>query len=94
MSQKEVKAMNYEQTVKIESLNELSKGVTARLIAYLSRENIPIDSPNDFYALLYQQFKEMLNLNLFQLSSEELENIEKYWQLMNELLPEIGVIKK
>ncbi|MGX7211851.1 antitoxin [Enterococcus innesii] len=86
--------MNYEQTVKIESLNELSKGVTARLIAYLSRENIPIDSPNDFYALLYQQFKEMLNLNLFQLSSEELENIEKYWQLMNELLPEIGVTKK
>lgn len=94
MSQKEVKAMNYEQTVKIESLNELSKGVTARLIAYLSKENIPIDTPNNFYVLLYQQFKEMLNLNLFQLSFEELENIEKYWQLMNELLPKIGVTKK
>lgn len=94
MSQKEVKAMNYEQTVKIESLNELSKGVTARLIAYLSKENIPIDTPNNFYVLLYQQFKEMLNLNLFQLSFEELENIEKYWQLMNDLLPKIGVTKK
>ncbi|EPA8316037.1 hypothetical protein ACQ673_003049 [Enterococcus faecalis] len=86
--------IEYEKTVKIELLNELSKGVTARLIAYLSKENIPIDTPNNFYVLLYQQFKEMLNLNLFQLSSEELENIEKYWQLMNELLPEIGVTQK
>lgn len=86
--------MNYDNTFIIEQLNELSKGVTARLIAYLSRENIPIDTPNNFYVLLYQQFKEMLNLNLFQLSFEELENIEKYWQLMNELLPKIGVTKK
>ncbi|MBO1299257.1 MULTISPECIES: hypothetical protein [unclassified Enterococcus] len=86
--------IEYEKTVKIELLNELSKGVTARLIAYLSRKNIPIDTPNNFYVLLYQQFKEMLNLDLFQLPSEELENIEKYWQLMNELLPEIGVTQK
>ncbi|MGK0562996.1 hypothetical protein ACSFCR_13640 [Enterococcus faecalis] len=88
------KNYNYKQTLKIEQLNELSKGVTARLIAYLSKENIPIDTPNNFYVLLYQQFKEMLNLNLFQLSFEELENIEKYWQLMNDLLPKIGVTKK
>lgn len=88
------KNYDYKQTLKIEQLNELSKGVTARLIAYLSKENIPIDTPNNFYVLLYQQFKEMLNLNLFQLSSVELEHIEKYWQLMNELLPEIGVTKK
>lgn len=78
--------MNYEQTVKIESLNELSKGVTARLIAYLSRENIPIDSPNDFYVLLYQQFKEMLNLNLFSLSDTDLKRVEQYWQKMNNLV--------
>ncbi|MGX7211846.1 MULTISPECIES: hypothetical protein [Bacteria] len=88
------KNYNYKQTLKIEQLNELSKGVTARLIAYLSRENIPIDTPNNFYVLLYQQFKEMLNLNLFQLSSVELEHIETYWQLMNELLPKIGVTQK
>ncbi|EHS1913592.1 hypothetical protein VB879_002861 [Enterococcus faecalis] len=86
--------MNYEQTERIELLNEFSQGITARLIAFLSKENIPIDTPNNFHVLLYQQFKKMLNLNLFQLSSEELENIEKYWQLMNELLPEIGVTKK
>ncbi|MGK0647483.1 hypothetical protein ACSFCR_13765, partial [Enterococcus faecalis] len=85
------KNYNYKQTLKLEQLNELSKGVTARLIAYLSKENIPIDTPNNFYVLLYQQFKEMLILNLFQLSFEELENIEKYWQLMNDLLPKIGV---
>lgn len=78
--------MNYEQTVKIESLNELSKGVTARLIAYLSKENIPIDTPNNFYVLLYQQFKEMLNLNLFALSYDELEQVEQYWLAMDKLL--------
>lgn len=82
--------MNYEQTVKIESLNELSKGVTARLIAYLSRENIPIDSPNDFYVLLYQQFKEMLNLNLFSLSDTDLKRVEQYWQKMNDLVSDIS----
>lgn len=90
MSQKEVKAMNYEQTVKIESLNELSKGVTARLIAYLSKENIPIDTPNNFYVLLYQQFKEMLNLNLFSLSDTDLKRVEQYWQKMNDLVSDIS----
>ncbi|MGK0563099.1 hypothetical protein [Enterococcus faecalis] len=54
---------------------------------------MPLETPNNFYVLLYQQFKEMLNLKLFQLSFEELENIEKYWQLMNDLLPKIGVTK-
>ncbi|WP_415336256.1 hypothetical protein, partial [Clostridium perfringens] len=75
-------------------LNEFSKGTVARLIGYLTKQNIAIDAPNNVHVVLFQQFKEMLNLNLFQLSSEELENIEKYWQLMNELLPEIGVTKK
>ncbi len=78
--------IEYEKTVKIELLNELSKGVTARLIAYLSKENIPIDTPNNFYVLLYQQFKEMLNLNLFALSYDELEQVEQYWLAMDKLL--------
>lgn len=78
--------MNYEQTERIESLNEFSKGITARLIAYLSKENIPIDTPNNFYVLLYQQFKEMLNLNLFALSYDELEQVEQYWLAMDKLL--------
>lgn len=78
--------MNYEQTERIELLNEFSKGITARLIAYLSKENIPIDTPNNFYVLLYQQFKEMLNLNLFSLSDTELKRVEQYWQKMNDLV--------
>lgn len=78
--------MNYEQTERIESLNEFSKGITGRLIAYLSKENIPIDTPNNFYVLLYQQFKEMLNLNLFSLSDIELKRLEQYWQKMNDLV--------
>lgn len=60
-----MKPYDYNQTLKIEQLNELSKGTTARLIGYLTNENIEIDNRNKFFALLYQQFKEMLNLNLF-----------------------------
>ncbi len=78
--------MNYEQTERIESLNEFSQGITARLIAFLSKENIPIDTPNNFHVLLYQQFKEMLNLNLFALSYDELEQVEQYWLAMDKLL--------
>jgi len=78
--------MNYDNTFKIEQLNELSKGVTARLIAYLSKENIPIDTPNNVHVVLFQQFKGMLNLNLFALSYDELEQVEQYWLAMDKLL--------
>lgn len=81
-----MKPYDYNQTLKIEQLNELSKGTTARLISYLTNENIEIDNRNNFFALLYQQFKEMLNLNLFSLSDTDLKRVEQYWQKMNELV--------
>lgn len=81
-----MKPYDYNQTLKIEQLNELSKGTTARLIGYLTNENIEIDNHNNFFALLYQQFKEMLNLNLFSLSDTELKRVEQYWQKMNDLV--------
>ncbi|EGP5022360.1 MULTISPECIES: hypothetical protein [Bacteria] len=81
-----MKPYDYNQTLKIEQLNELSKGTTARLIGYLTNENIEIDNRNKFFALLYQQFKEMLNLNLFSLSDTELKRVEQYWQKMNDLV--------
>ncbi|EGO9501983.1 hypothetical protein DSH68_13540 [Enterococcus faecium] len=81
-----LKPYDYNQTLTIEQLNELSKGTTARLIGYLTNENIEIDNHNNFFALLYQQFKEMLNLNLFSLSDTELKRVEQYWQKMNDLV--------
>ncbi|MFP1649634.1 hypothetical protein [Enterococcus mundtii] len=45
-----------------------------------------MDTPNNFYVLLYQQFKEMLNLNLFSLSDTDLKRVEQYWQKMNNLV--------
>ena len=81
-----MKPYDYNQTLKIEQLNELSKGTTARLIGYLTNENIEIDNRNNFFALLYQQFKEMLNLNLFSLSDTDLKRVEQYWQKMNDLV--------
>ncbi|EGO8176210.1 antitoxin [Enterococcus faecalis] len=81
-----MKPYDYKQTFTIEQLNELSKGTTARLIGYLTNENIEIDNRNNFFALLYQQFKEMLNLNLFSLSDTDLKRVEQYWQKMNDLV--------
>jgi Bacterial epsilon antitoxin. len=81
-----LKPYDYKQTFTIEQLNELSKGTTARLIGYLTNENIEIDNRNNFFALLYQQFKEMLNLNLFSLSDTDLKRVEQYWQKMNDLV--------
>ena len=81
-----MKPYDYNQTLTIEQLNELSKGTTARLIGYLTNENIEIDNHNNFFSLLYQQFKEMLNLNLFSLSDTELKRVEQYWQKMNDLV--------
>mgnify|MGYP003349242723 CR=1 FL=1 len=44
------KNYDYNQTFKIEQLNELSKGTTARLIGYLTKQNIDIkNSPNNLY---------------------------------------------
>lgn len=85
-----MKPYDYNQTLTIEQLNELSKGTTARLIGYLTNENIEIDNQNNFFALLYQQFKEMLNLNLFSLSDTELKRVEQYWQKMNDLVSDIS----
>ena len=81
-----LKPYDYKQTFTIEQLNELSKGTTAQLIGYLTNENIEIDNRNNFFALLYQQFKEMLNLNLFSLSDTDLKRVEQYWQKMNDLV--------
>lgn len=85
-----MKPYDYNQTLTIEQLNELSKGTTARLIGYLTNENIEIDNQNNFFALLYQQFKEMLNLNLFSLSDTDLKRVEQYWQKMNDLVSDIS----
>lgn len=78
--------MNYDKTFKIELLNELSFGVTGRLITFLVNQNISSETENNFYSLLYQQFGEMLNLNLFEMSHDELEKIEQYWIAMDKLL--------
>jgi len=78
--------IEYEKMVKIELLNELSYGVTGRLISHLVNQNISTDMENNFYSALYRQFAEMLNLHLFELSYGELEEIEQYWIAMDKLL--------
>ena len=42
-----------------------------------------------FVSLLFKQFEETLDINLFKKESEELERIENYWKCMNLLTKEI-----
>lgn len=77
---------DYNQTMKIELLNELAYGTTGRLISYLTKNCIQTDSSNNFFAFLYHQFTEMLSLDLFTLPADELNLVEHYWLKMNKLV--------
>jgi len=72
--------------MQIELLNELAYGTTGRLISHLTNNHIPTDSPNDFFAILYHQFTEILSLDLFTLPADELNLVEHYWLKMNNLV--------
>ncbi|MFW7418548.1 hypothetical protein [Vagococcus fluvialis] len=48
-----------------------------------------LDDKELFVSLLFKQFEENLNLNLFTKKSNELKRIENYWKYMNLLTKEI-----
>lgn len=81
--------VDYNKTFKIELLNELSNGVHARLANFFLENGIDQEDKNNFYIALSDQFTEMLNLDLFKMSFEELEALEKYWVNMNKCVKEI-----
>lgn len=84
--------LNYEKTFKIEILNEFSNTVYARLVIFIVKSGIKKDDKNNFYIALLDQFVKMLNLNLFEMSLEELETLEEYWKNMNNYVR--GITKK
>ena len=81
--------LNYEKTFKIEILNEFSNGVYASLVNFVIKSGIDKDDKNNFYIALLDQFVKMLNLNLFKMSFEELEALERYWRNMDKYIKEI-----
>ncbi|PFX53374.1 hypothetical protein [Bacillus toyonensis] len=81
--------IDYEHTFKIELLNELSNRVHARLLNFVIKKGIDSTNNKNFYACLLEQFSEMLNVDLFKMTNEELENAHSYWEKMNNLTKEI-----
>jgi len=81
--------MNYDKTLKIEVLNEFSNGVHARLLNFVLKNGMDPREENNFYNALLDQFAEMIDLNLFKMSLEELEVLEGYWKNMNNYIQEI-----
>ncbi|HAA0081851.1 antitoxin [Vagococcus fluvialis] len=85
MTVNEIQENNY----RIELLNEFSMSVYNRLLRYVQKNEINLDDKELFVSLLFKQFEENLNLNLFTKKSNELERIENYWKYMNLLTKEI-----
>ncbi|WP_301358037.1 hypothetical protein [Enterococcus spodopteracolus] len=83
------KEYDYEHMYNIETISELSMGVIAKLITFLCTKKIDIKISNDFFAILYQQFKMMHNLDLFDLNEKELKYVSEYWDKMNKLVDKI-----
>lgn len=82
------KPLNYEKTFKIEILNEFANGVYNRLLNFVLNNEIDRQDKNNPYNVLLEQFGEMLDINLFELSLEELEVINGYWKNMNSYIKE------
>ncbi|HAP3802649.1 hypothetical protein [Enterococcus faecalis] len=83
------KEYDYEHMYNIETISELSMGVIAKLITFLCTKKMDIKRSNDFFAILYQQFKMMHNLDLFDLNEKELKYVSEYWDKMNKLVDKI-----
>jgi len=86
------KSLNYEQTFKIEVLNEFSNGVYARLLNFILKNGVDKNDSNNFYVSLLQQFSEMLNVDLSKMSNVELDNVKSYWEDMNDYIK--GITKE
>ncbi|MDM5247641.1 hypothetical protein [Lysinibacillus sp. G4S2] len=83
------KPLNYEKTFKIEILNEFANGVYNRLLNFVLNNGMNQQDKNNPYNVLLDQFVEMLDINLFKLSFEELEVLDGYWTNMNSYIKEI-----
>ena len=88
------KPLNYEHTFKIELVNEFSNGIYARLLNFILKNEIDPQDPNNPYSVLLRQLVEMLDMDLFKLSYQELEIVDGYWTNMNGYIKAITKPKK
>lgn len=84
------KNLNYEQTLKIELLNEFSNRVHARLLNFILKSGIDKNDSHNFFVNLLQQLSEMLNVDLFKMTIDELDNVKAYWDNMNNYIAGIA----
>ncbi|MDQ0230136.1 hypothetical protein [Metabacillus malikii] len=83
-------ALNYEHKTKIELINEFSHKVYSRLLSFVEKDGIESNDKNNVYIHILEQFSKMLDINLYELTIEELEVIAKYWKHMNSFIKEIN----
>lgn len=83
------KPLNYEKTFKIEILNELANGVYNRLLNFVLNNGINRQDKDNIYNILLDEFVEKLNIDLFEMSLEELEDLRGYWRTKNKYITEL-----
>lgn len=84
--------IDYNQTFKIELLNEFSNGVYARLLNFILKNEIDTEDKSNFYLVLKHQFVVMLDLKLYEMSIEEIEVVENYWKSMHKYVKELQIV--
>lgn len=77
------KKLNYELTFKIELLNEFSNIVHARLVKFVLKNGIDTSDKTNPYIIVLDRLSELLDKNLFELSSQELDGLKTFWEEMN-----------
>ncbi|WP_429973618.1 antitoxin [Enterococcus sp. AZ163] len=78
-----MRKIDYEKTFKVESLNEFSRNVYNRVLRYVVNHQIDRKNKNDLYAELLDQLKGMLQMNLFEMTMDDLVKVESYWNTMD-----------
>ncbi len=86
--------LDYEKTFEIEIINEFSMSIYNRILRYAMKNDINLESNDHFISLLFHQMEENLNVKLYDKSLDELEDIKKYWQHMNDYTKEITALKE
>jgi len=73
----------------IELLNDFSISVYNRLLRYAIKNKIDLENKNQFINLILRQLEENLSIKLSDKNLNELEEIKKYWDHMNDFVKEI-----
>jgi len=76
--------LDYNKTFKIEIINEYAHNVYNRIMNYIFNHDIDEENTRIPIVNISQQMRETLRIELFNLSMNELNEMQGYWQHMDD----------